>query len=221
MNIPLDLIVSIALKLDILSIRNLCRTSRKFYNKIYGNDIFWMLKFKMDIGSYSKSCKIIWRDYYKFVISKSPLDLLLNGIVMNKKDTVLIALSRALPRDLTLDRSTRTNCLSWASKHGHLDIIKILKPETCYISKDFLYACCRAGHINVIEYFMNEWGCLKDIHEQNERVLSEAVCGGHLDAVKYLINKGANPKVRYSYLLKWSKNRGYMDIYNYLKSILE
>jgi len=216
-NIPTDLIVTIALKLDITSVRSLCRTCKKFHYKLYHNDVFWMLKFKLNIGYYEKCFYETWRKYYKLVLTKPPLRLILDGVMRNRKDMILIGLDSGI----ILTSAIKNNCLTWASTNGDLDIIKRLIFRVGYPEARYLFIACKKGHLNIVEYFMGNWvkgEFARDTNVAKERALSEAVTGGHINVVKYLVGKGIDPRPKYSYLLMWSK--GHTEVNNYLKSIV-
>ena len=55
-----------------------------------------------------------------------------------------------------------------------------------------------------------------DIHSQGETPLAAAVVNGQAEVVKYLVSKGADAHVYGNYLIKLARERGQKDIMNYL-----
>ena len=55
-----------------------------------------------------------------------------------------------------------------------------------------------------------------NIHLQSEFPLTLALINGHAEVVKYLVSKGADVHIHDNYLLKLARERGQKDIMNYL-----
>lgn len=74
-SLPKDVLVYMAVKMDIKDALSLCRTSSFFYNTIYKNDDFWMNKSKKDFSFLDSSVEIYRKRYLsgkrcKYVITR-------------------------------------------------------------------------------------------------------------------------------------------------------
>ena len=62
-----DILIKLAIELDLPDIIKLCRTNHKVNNLVCKNDIFWMKKFKhdYDFPTINKPDDISWKEFYK------------------------------------------------------------------------------------------------------------------------------------------------------------
>ena len=106
---------------------------------------------------------------------------------------------------------------------------------------DLLFEAARAGDESLVKYALDNKfsedinGALKiaangghldvvkylvergaNIHLQSEFPLTLALINGHAEVVKYLVSKGADVHIHDNYLLKLARERGQKDIMNYL-----
>jgi ankyrin repeat protein len=122
--------------------------------------------------------------------------------------------------------------------YGHLDIVKYLIKNGANIHANGDYALRLAainGHLNVVKYLIEgpedakgdkrPWdeGCKPlvpwhpaNIHANNDEALRYAAANGHLDVVKYLVEKGAYIHAIYDATLRVSAENGHLDIVKYL-----
>ena len=85
-----------------------------------------------------------------------------------------------------------------------------------------LYYCCREGHLNVVEYFL-EQGC--DVNQtdsiSNQTPLFYASREGKVDIVKFLLEKGANPNhfdSKRQTALNWARKHNRKAVIEVLKN---
>lgn len=84
-------------------------------------------------------------------------------------------------------------------------------------SNDLLKIFCFTGPLIYVTYLVEKEKA--DIHIDDEHCIRWASEGGHLDIVKYLIKKGANPNTHNKLPLRWAKENGHTDVYEFLKKL--
>ena len=108
--------------------------------------------------------------------------------------------------------------LRWASKNGHLEIVKYLVEQGADIHtqidvNDALIKAILNGHLEVVRYLI-EHGA--DIHAQNDSALRWASHNGHLEVVKHLVEHGADVHAEDDHALRLASEHGHLDIVKYL-----
>lgn len=121
-NVPEDVIIQLALDLDLPDLLNLCRVSRRFDRNTCRNDIFWMNKSIRDFGrNVTKPFNMSWREFYRQGSVKDVNKLLIDSSRDDKIEFVKIALIRGADVHTENDLA-----LVWARHKGHLEVIKYL-----------------------------------------------------------------------------------------------
>ena len=72
----------------------------------------------------------------------------------------------------------------------------------------------RNGHLDIVKYLVGKGA---NIHADDDEALRLASHYGHLEVVKYLVEKGANIRARDDYALKYARRNGHVDVVKYLE----
>lgn len=92
--------------------------------------------------------------------------------------------------------------------------------ENTYFIDDFLNQAlaftARHGNLEMLKYLVENKGA--DLHAEDERALRVASQNGHLDIVKYLVERGADVHAMFEGALRFAAERGHQDVVNYLLS---
>jgi hypothetical protein len=106
-----------------------------------------------------------------------------------------------------------------AVRSGHLDIVKYLITMGPNYAKDKYFAfvtACHKDRIDIVKYFIEE---LKyDIREEDSFPMAQCARQGHLDILKYLVERGHHMKNNGEVLLKCAEY-GFFDVIEYLCEI--
>ena len=125
--LPKDLLIELALDLDLPEVIKFCSSSQRINKTICESDVFWSKKFIRDYGDYPKTTKTTetWKEFYKFVTETKP-DVLLNlGAEFNIISYVVVGLKRADLNGMNYWMYIETP-LTKASQKGYLEIVKYL-----------------------------------------------------------------------------------------------
>ena len=212
--------------------KELCQDQTFWYNRLRSRfpQIDLELMAKVKTGSWSD----VYIEMVQFVRSVN------RDILSGNKEEVISFISFK-DKDLAL---------KWASKNGHLDIVKYLVEIGASVHSQHDWALIEAshyGHLEVVKYLVKEGA---NIHSQHDRALINASGNGHLDIVKYLVKEGANIHglndhalilasenghldiVKYlvengadihagnDEALRWASQKGHLEVFNYLKSLM-
>ena len=118
--------------------------------------------------------------------------------------------------DITTDDSY-TIC--WASRCGHLDVVKYLVSKGADVTAWDNFAVCLAskyGHLDVVKYLVSKGA---DVTARDNAAVRLASDHGHLDVVKFLVSQGADVSAADNYAIRWASMHGHLDIVKYLKRI--
>ena len=244
--LPKDILIELAIELDLPDIIKWCSLSKKFDSLTCKNDVFWRRKFIHDYGGYSKKSDLTWKGFYKFVTVTEPNDLLWEGIEGNILSYVVVSLKRGAnvengrrnytPLSIASEkghlevvkylvgqgadvRAQYDYALRYASLNGHLDIVKYLVDKGSYVSAEDDFALRYAsnnGHLEVVKYLVEQGA---DVRAYDDEALRYASYYGHLEVVKYLVKQGADVRANNDYALYWAKQKNHFEIVNYLESL--
>lgn len=211
--LPKDLLIKLAIDLDLPDLLRWCQLNKRFNNLTCRNDTFWMNKFYHEYGKYSKVPYMSWKDFYKYVTTIDPDDLLIGGAKNNNLNYVKIALGRGANIN-TLD----DDALQLASQNGHLSIVKYLAEHGADINAldDWaLILASRNGHLSIVKYLVKHGA---DIHSRDYEALKVASRNGHLSTIKYLVEHGAVVTGLSDWELQHIRDK-HPEVYNYLNSL--
>lgn len=123
------------------------------------------------------------------------------------------------------DRSIITTTLIDAAiENQNFPIFKLLidntNEENMYFIDDFLNEtlarAARHGNLEMLKYLIEKKGA--DLHAEDEKALRVASQNGHLDVVKYLVERGADVHAMFEGALRFAAARGQQHVVNYLLS---
>ena len=242
-----DILIELAIELDLPDIINWCRLNKRFDEFTCKSDVFWRRKFIHDYGDYSKVLGLSWREFYKYVTVTKPNDLLWKGVEKNVLSYVVVALKRGA--NINNIRILFTP-LSKASKRGQLEIVKYLVEQggadINFRNGQALGEASYDGQLEVVKYlvgqgmndnavvdqalmYASENGHLEvvkylvengaDVRFADDYALRRASRNGHLEVVKYLVEHGADVHARDNYAVLYAIKEGHQDIVDYLKSL--
>lgn len=77
-------------------------------------------------------------------------------------------------------------------------------------ASEMLYFCAAGDKLDFVKYLVEEKKA--DVKYKNSNALQLAAANGHIDVVKYLLEKGSDPTANYSFGLRWAARQGYYDI---------
>ena len=169
--LPKDLIIKIALSLDLPNLSTFFELNKKCKEITSDNDIFWLNKIITeyeleDSTVLVKSIDQSWKDYYKFIISLTPNDLLMTGSEKGRLDLIKLGLK------------TGGNMFLTYSPDDYDYIHPLLK-------------ACMNGHLKIVEELI-KLGINHEYEEEYHISLVMAGYNGYLNIVKYLLNNGLN-----------------------------
>ena len=103
------------------------------------------------------------------------------------------------------------NAVIYASKNGHLDVVKYLVSMGANIrNADYaVISASMGGHLDVVKYLVS-LGADKDC------AVEWASMGGHLDVVKYLVSMRANIHADNNCAVRYASANGHLDVVKYL-----
>jgi len=126
-----------------------------------------------------------------------------NGIVIDGKITFLNVVT-----------SKYTNMAQQAAVSGNLEIVKAEEIND-YIGNNEFIAAAREGHLNIVEYCLDDHTILEMTDAQDMTALENAAKNGHLDVVKYLVDRGAEINTE-NYPILLAGENGHLDVMKYL-----
>ena len=108
------------------------------------------------------------------------------------------------------------SALRWASRNGHLEVVKYLTEIGANIHADndsALRLASSNGQSDVVKYLI---GHAADIHAQTDYSLRLASKNGHLDIVKYLLKNSANIHAQHDEALTLASENDHLEVVRYL-----
>jgi len=111
--------------------------------------------------------------------------------------------------------------LFWASRNGHIEIVKILLKNDVDIHGHNDYAIRSAsqnGHFELVELLLENGA---DIHAGNDYALRWASEKGYLKVVKLLLENGADVHAHNDYALRWASMNNHTEVVELLKTYMK
>lgn len=185
-NLPNDVLIYMALSMDLPEILSLCRVNSNINNIICDNEVFWMNKLRHDYNIHGH--KDNYKTRYKYITDqlKDPNTALQFGSVTNDVDLVRLAIERGAELYMI-------HPISNSITNDSFNVFKYLIDNNYYINKNYLsYNLTFASQYNRIKYIEYLLDNGANIHYYNDFLLRNAVTMKHLDQVKFLLSRGAN-----------------------------
>ena len=179
----------------------------------YFTDVENIFKF-LDFGIYLREITLPINDSDFRIVKDKSDKWRTNKIILGQKRN----LSDVSTFQYLIDRGADINdyiyAVKYASKNGHLDIVKLLTTTTRNISirTDYDSAIISAseyGHIDIVKFLTDNCA---NIRAHNDLALVRASQNGHLDIVKFLIEKGANIHTYIDSAIKHASARGNLEV---------
>ena len=109
--------------------------------------------------------------------------------------------------------------LRWASRYGHLSVVKVLVKAGADVHADndraLRYASFH-GHLSIVKVLVKAGA---DVHADNDYALRWASFHGHLSVVKVLVKAGANVHAVDDYALRFASSYGHLAVVEFLKTL--
>ena len=189
-----------------------------------------------DMGQDVDLVRLIAKTVEKNDISKKESIELLIKYILTKgnKDNLLVRLARIKETSLFLqfivnvlfeaDAIVRNEALSSASKNGHTSIVQHAVDSIQidnYILLECIHGASFKGHTFIVEMLLNK---IKKRPGNNElemyfNALLGASENGHSDIVRLLINAGADPRYRHSFVVEEASRKGFTETVDVLLSV--
>ncbi len=180
-----------------------CLVNKKAQS-LCNDQVFWMnrvfLRFGYvggDILRKYKGTDRTWSEYYikdlRKINPNNAKNKLILGSERGRLDHVIISLKNGA----TNIHGGNDYALIWASKNGHLDIVKYLISAGANIHAYNDYALRMAslnGHLEVVKYLVELKPDGANIHASDDYALRLASRYGQIEVVNYLVGKGANKR---------------------------
>ena len=200
--LPRDVIIYMAITMDLPELYNLCQTSRRFNELVCENQTFWMNRLEKDYkisvatGGYNK-------EYYEFITNK--LKNVSTALEFGAKNRDLNLVRLSLEKGANI-HAHKDYALRVASINGHLKVVKYLLEQGANIhaeNDDSLRGASEKGHLEVVKYLIDKGA---DVHAYSDYALLWASKRGHLEVVKYLIEHGADVHANV-WTLRWASKK--------------
>ena len=220
-HLPKDLLIELALDLDLPEVIKFCGTSQRINKTVCESDIFWMKRFIRDYGDYPKTTKTTetWKEFYYKILNTSGYDLLWEGLMTNNLDLVKFGVEKDPSKINVIRREEDFNHmpLSYASENGNLEIVKYLIEHGALIYHSVVDAS-KNGHLEVVKYLTDHGANIRN--PLGFLALKFAISHGHLDVVKYLVEQGADVRAADDYALRAASANGHLEVVKYLESLI-
>lgn len=186
--LPTDVIVYMALNMDLPEILSLCKTSSKFNKAICLNDNFWRDRLKKDYDIHEKPSNITNKKYYEYIVDliklKNP-DVSLQRAA-NTNDVNIIKIFH--------DRGANIHFWDdWLMIHsagrGSLDVTKYLLEHGADIhaqNDKALMESIEYGRVETVKYLIDNGSVIHD----NDKAMMYIGESGNLDLLKYFVSIG-------------------------------
>ena len=216
-SLPKDILIEIAIELDLSDIVNWCQLNKRINSLTGQNETFWMRKFIHDYGNNPKNSDLTWKEFYKLVTVTNPNDLLWKGVEENILSYVAIGLIRGADIENTRSFNHHDyNPLSKASENGHLEVVKYLVEQGADVCARYNYPLINAsdnGHLDVVKYLVEQGA---DVRARDNYALRWAGYNGYLEVVKYLVEHGANVRADNDFALRIASENGHLEVVKFL-----
>jgi hypothetical protein len=169
-SLPKDVLVYLALELNLVDIVSLCKSNKNIDNKICKNQYFWRNKINKEYPNNSQN------------------DLITKAIQADSLDMFNFLIGTDTIDNDTIDNNTAIYYVRLASAYGALDIFKYLERYGIDIHQNqdefYRHASCY-GKLNIVRYLIENKKA--NIRAYDYDALIVAAYQGHLDVVKYII----------------------------------
>jgi len=160
-------------------------------------------------------CRMPSRHLCEFVCGSEKIEIILAYVVflittMLLPDLLNILFDQSDYHALVILASLKKRCTAYANKYSLLSSYNIFDSDIKNIKNS-----CHGGYIKQIKQFID----IIDIETDKGRALRYSVVGCHLNAVKFLIEKGANVHVLIDTPLRKSASCGAIELVKYLVSV--
>ena len=196
LRLPNDLIINIALELDLPDLIKWCSINKKFNNITCNNDTFWMNRYHKDFGQIKKPT---WKTAYITTSRFTPEELVYQGIKYNDIELIGIGLNRGYNINYPGDTYGIPPLLFASEEKSSLKTIKYLVEQGADIRVDDyypLYMYAATNRLDVVKYLHEQGSDINAVqsgYHRNTTPLVIASGNGHLEVVKYLVEQGAGP----------------------------
>lgn len=216
--LPKDLIIKLALELDLSELLSLCSSSKKINSTVCQNEIFWMNKLIKDFNIFKlpkneiisarqrdyiiknfgiehlPKVVITYKDYYSYISKNlNNPDKLLDDAIQTYNDIDLTKF--AIAKGGNIHRNSNYP-LRYASLTGQLEIVKYLIEKGANVNAsegDALKSAGGKGYLNVVKYLVKHGA---NIHIKKEAALKWASYLGQFKVVKFLVENGADIHIK-------------------------
>ena len=219
LRLPNDLIINIALELDLPDLIKWCSLNKKFNNITCDNDTFWMNRYRKDFGQIKKPT---WKTSYITTSRFTPEELVYQGIKYDDIELISVGLNRGYDINDPGYLYEIPPLLFASEENSSLKTVKYLVEQGADISVDGYYPLYMAAATNKLDI-------VKYLHEQGSDIntdqsgyftnitpLVTASEKGNLEVVKYLVKHGAGPINK---ALELARLNDQLDVIKYLNSV--
>ena len=219
LRLPNDLIINIALELDLPDLIKWCSLNKKFNNITCDNDTFWMNRYRKDFGQIKKPT---WKTSYITTLRLTPEELVYQGIKYDDIELISVGLNRGYDINDPGYLYEIPPLLYASEEESSLKTIKYLVEQGADISIDDyypLYMAAATNKLDVVKYLHEQGSDINanhSIYHTNQTPLVIASRDGHLDVVKYLVGQGAGP---IDQALELARLNDQLDVIKYLNSV--
>lgn len=214
--LPRDIILYIAMSIDLSDIYSLSQTSKKL-NTIINNDMFWMNRLIQDYNIYDHKNN---KKYYQYIYQqmKNPKVAMKNGTITGNIDLVRLSIEKGV--DVNKININGHYPIITSIENNHINLVKYLIEKGADVNierfEPLKYASS-GGNLYIVKYLI-ETGV--DINSYEATVaLGWAASAGHLNIVKYFVKIGVNIHVYNDYPLRMAITNGHEDIVKFLENL--
>ena len=194
--LPNDIILYIALDMDIPEVFNYCRLSKRFNGLVCNSQNFWTQRLQRDFKIFHVPVSHSPKSYY-LEIKES---LLRSGNHINIRfDTAAQYGMLWLVKDIYKNKNivpSLSNAIILSSTNGHLDTVKFLVEEAGFNIvaqlNEGLIRASTSNNLELVKYLIEKGADLNYYNNYIGSPVTLAASSGNVDILKYLIQLGAN-----------------------------